>query len=272
MTELKKRRLGRTGLMVTELGLGAMDTPGSPEGTDTVRTALDLGIDFIDTAREYRGSELLIGQVVRERAGASFHIATKTFSHNINGSQRDVDRSLSMLGVEQIDLYQLHDISTEEAWAEVMSEEGALAGLKIARYRELIRYIGVSSHHLGLVERAITCGEFDTVMLEYSAFAPESAPLIHLAHERDVGVIAMRPLGGSGRTSVMRGRMAEGYGGPLTPANLVRYVLSHPGVSVAIPGARYPSRIRDNVAVISSYQPMGERGRRELEEEARRLY
>ena len=64
--------------------------------------------------------------------------------------------------------------------------------------------------------------------------------LIELAAERDVGVIVMRPLGGSGRTSVMRGRMADGDEGPLTPANLLRYVLSNPGVSVAIPGARYP--------------------------------
>lgn len=272
MTELRKRRLGRTGLTVAELGLGAMDTPGSDEGEATLRTALELGIDFVDTAREYAGSEFLIGQVVRQGHHDPFHIGSKTFSHTADGSQRDVDRSLSMLGVEQIDLYQLHDISTPEAWDEVMDDEGALAGLKVAQFRGLIAHIGVSSHNLDLLERAITCGEFDTVMLEYSAFAPESAPLIDLAHDRDVGVIVMRPLGGSGRTSVLRGRMEEGYGGPLTPANLLRYVLSHPGVSVAIPGARYPSRIRGNVEVASSYVPMDEGERRSLEEEARRLY
>lgn len=258
--------------MVTEVGLGAMDTPQSPEGDATLRTATDLGINFVDTAREYAGSEFMIGQLVRERGAAHFHIGTKTFSHTIDGSQRDVDRSLSMLGVERIDLYQLHDISTPEAWAQVMGESGALEGLQIARYRGLIDHIGVSSHSLEILELAITSGEFGAVMLEYSAFFPQTAPLIDLAHEHDVGVIVMRPVGGSGRTSVMRGRIAEGYTGLLTPANLLRYVLSNRGVSVAIPGASYPSRVIENVTTATSYEPMTAREQRALEAEAARLY
>ena len=258
--------------MVAELGLGAMDTPQSPEGAATLTAALELGIDFVDTAREYEGSEFLIGQEVRSGGRKDFHIATKTFSHTIDGSQRDVDKSLSMLGVERVDLYQLHDISTMEAWARVRQEDGALAGLQIAKYRGLIDHIGISAHSVDVLREAITCGEFDAVMLEYSAFATETGPLIDLARELDVGVIVMRPLGGSGRTSVMRGRIAEGYMGPLTPANLLRYVLSNPAVSVAIPGASYPSRIRENVATASAYEPMDAADLRALEEEAARFY
>ena len=258
--------------MVAELGLGAMDTPQTPEGQETLRAALDQGIDFVDTAREYAGSEFLIGQLVRTRGRADLRIATKTFSHNIDDSQRDVDRSLSILGVERIDLYQLHDISTIDAWERVLQDDGALAGLQIARYRGLIDHIGVSTHSLDVAREAIGSGEFETIMLEYSAFFTETEPLIDLAAERDVGVIAMRPLGGSGRTSAMRGRIAEGYDGPLTPANLLRYVLSNPGVSVAIPGVRYPSRIEENVATASAHEPLDDAARRELEAEARRLY
>lgn len=269
---LPLRRLGRTGLLVTALGLGAMDTPTSPEGAETVACALDLGINFIDTAREYTGSEFLVGQAVRARGGKQFHIGTKTFSHTIDGSQRDVDRSLSMLGVERIDLYQLHDISSMEAWQQVQGDDGALAGLQIAQYRGLIDHIGVSSHHLDVLRALITSGAFAAVMLEYSAFFPETASLIELAQEHDVGVIAMRPLGGSGRTSAMRGRIAEGYDGPLTPANLLRYVLSNPGVATAIPGARYPSRIRENVATLQAFEPMSAADRQALEDEARRFY
>lgn len=272
MTELRRRRLGRTGLLVGELGLGAMDTPTAPEGAETLGTALDLGIDFVDTAREYAGSEFLIGQAVRERGGADFHIATKTFSHGADNCQRDVDRSLSILGVPRVSLYQLHDISTRQAWDEVMDEEGALAGLKIAQYRGLIDHIGVSSHSVDILRLAIDSGEFDAVMLEYSAFFPETATLIDRARERDVGVIVMRPLGGSGRTSAMRGRIARGYDGPLTPANLLRYVLSHPGVSVAIPGARHPARIRENVATSAATIAMNEAERRDLEQAAGELY
>ncbi|MDA1061858.1 MAG: aldo/keto reductase [Chloroflexi bacterium] len=272
MADIRRRRLGKTGLMVAELGLGAMDTPQTGEGQATLEAALDQGIDLVDTAREYAGSEFLIGQVVRARGRGELRIATKTFSHNLDGSQRDVDRSLSILGVERIDLYQLHDISTLEAWERVLQDDGALAGLQIARYRGLIDHIGISTHSLEVAREAITSGEFATIMLEYSAFYTESAPLIELAAEHDVGVLVMRPLGGSGRTSAMRGRIAEGYAGPLTPANLLRYVLAHPGVSVAIPGARYPSRIDENVATASAYEPLDEATRCALEEEAQRLY
>ncbi len=259
--------------MVTELGLGAMDTPTSENGSATLEAASELAINFVDTAREYAGSEFLIGQHVREHGAGELQIASKTFSHNINGSQRDVDRSLSTLGLESIPLYQLHDISTEDAWHEVTDEEsGALAGLKIAQYRGLIDHIGVSSHSTELLEALITSGEFSAVMLEYSAFFPETAPLIELAAEHDVGVIVMRPLGGSGRTSAIRTALAEGYEGALTPANLLRYVLSNQNVSVAIPGARHPSRIEENVATVESYAPMPEEERRQLEQEAATLY
>lgn len=273
MPQLNQRRLGRTDLMVTELGLGAMDTPTSQDGPVTLDAARDLGINFIDTARDYSGSEFLIGQQIRERGAGELLVTSKTFSHSINGSQRDVDRSLATLGLESIPLYQLHDISTEEAWREVSDEEtGALAGLKTAQYRGLIGHIGVSCHSTELAETLITSGEFDTVMLEYSAFFPETAPMIELAAEHDVGVIVMRPLGGSGRTSAMRTAIADGYNGPLTPANLLRYVLSNPNVSTAIPGARQPSRIEANVDTATNTKPMPRDEGRALEVEAAKLY
>lgn len=266
MPDLQTRRLGRTGLQVVAVGLGAMDTPGSADAATTVHAAIDGGINFIDTAREYAGSEYLLGQVIRERGHLDFHVATKTFSHTADGAQRDVDRSLSMLGVEAIDLYQLHDVSTPEALAEVMDEErGALAGLRIAQYRGLVRYIGVSTHNLEVLRAIIETDAFDAVMVEYSAFYPESAPLIEAAAARDIGVIVMRPVGGSGRTSIMRGQIARGEAGPVSPANLLRHVLSHPGVSVAIPGARHPSRVRENLDTLARFTPMPPAEQRALE-------
>lgn len=273
MVEMRRRRLGRTSLMLPELGLGAMDTPHSDEAIETVAAAAELGVEFVDTARDYEGSEHLLGRFIRERGRGSMVLASKTFGRTADRAQYDIDRSLSVLGVERIDLYQLHDVSSAAAWEEVMAEDtGALAGLKVAQYRGLIGYIGISSHDLAVARLAIESGEFDTVMLEYSAFYRESAPLIELAAERDVGVIAMRPVGGSGRTSTMRGRMAEGYDGPLTPANLLRYVWSNPGVSMAIPGARHPSRVRENVATALSYEPMSDEEKREIEAAARDFY
>ena len=272
MRRLKQRRMGRTGLMVTELGLGAMDIPQVLEGQETLHLALDMGINFVDTAREYQGSEYLIGQVIRERETRGLHIATKTFSRSSDGAQYDVDRSLRVLDVERIDLYQLHDVSTMEAWAEVTAEGGALEGLKIAKVRGLVGHIGISSHRLEVLEKAITSGEFETVMLEYSVFYPVTEELIGLAHERDVGVIVMRPLGGSGRTSAIRTKIRTSdepvY---LTPTMLLRYVLSNPNISVAIPGARYPSRIRENVELALTFESLDASQKRRCEEEAELL-
>lgn len=268
---LRKRRLGRTNLMVTELGLGAMDTPQAGEGAETLNTALNLGIDFIDTAREYEGSEYLIGEVVRERGSKDFFVATKTFSRSRDSSQADVDKSLRVLGVDKIDIYQLHDVSTGDAWEQVVAEGGALEGLQIARYRGLVGYIGISSHSPEILEKAIKCGEFDTVMLEYSAFYQTTEKLIHLAKAADVGVIAMRPMGGSGRMSSIRTRVSEGDTS-LTSRMLLRYVLSNPEISVAIPGTRFSTRVRENVDLAVSYQPLNESEKRECEEKAKLLY
>ena len=270
---LKRRELGRTGLMVTELGLGAMDTPQAAEGAETLRVASDLGIGFVDTARIYEGSEFLLGQVLRSGAGEGFRLATKTISRSASGSQHDVDRSLRLLGVGKIDLYQMDDVSAREDWEAVMAEGGALEGLKIARARGLIDFIGMSSHSQEVLEEAIVCGELDAVMVEYSAFFPQTRPLMAEARRRGVGVIAMRPLGGSGRMSSLRARIAEeGRGSDLTPAMLLRYVLSNPDVSVAIPGTRYPSRVRRNVETASSYAPMDEAEMLRCEEAARGLF
>jgi len=272
MAELKKRRLGRTNLMVTELGLGAMDTPQVKEGWETLNLALDLGINFIDTARIYEGSEYLIGEVILARGGKDFYLATKTINRTRDGSQYDVDRSLRVLGVTKIDLYQVDDVLPDE-WGKVISEGGPLEGLQIAKLRGLIDHIGISSQHPEVLEKAISCGEFDTVMLEYSAFYQKSAHLIPLAGERDVAVIVMRPLGGSGRMSSLRshpgGLEREPY---LTPKMLLRYVLSNPSISVAIAGVRYPSRIEENVELAASYTPLDAVEKKDCESAANALY
>ncbi len=272
MPPLRLRRLGRTNLLVSELGLGAMDTPQSDQGEETLHLALDLGINFIDTARIYQGSEYLIGKVIRAREDKSFHIASKTISRTRDGAQYDIDRSLWILGLDSITLYQLDDVSTPEDWQAVMGEEGALAGLQAARGRGLIGHIGMSSHNLEVLEKAIACGEFDAVMLEYSAFFRETERLIALAKERDVGVIVMRPLGGSGRMSFLRTKMASESEATLTPAKLLTYVLSNLGISVAIVGVRYPSRVRENVETASTYTPLDEAEKREVEREAELLF
>lgn len=272
MAAIRTRRLGRTGAELPELGLGAMDTPNSPERRETIRAALEGGIRFIDTAREYAGSEFLLGDAIRSGIASDVFVSSKTFARDANRSQYDVDASLRTLGLPSIDLYHLHDISTPEAWTEATGANGALEGLKTAQYRGLIRSIGVSSHNLDVARSCIDSGEIDAIMLEYSAFYPDSRELIARAYDRDVGVIVMRPLGGSGRMSALRGRLRGGSTGTVTPENLLRYVWSNKYVSVAIPGASYPDRVRANIETVLTYEPMSEAEQHDLEAEAATFY
>lgn len=250
MRAFKKRRLGRTNLMVTELGFGAMNIPDVMEGEETLRKALELGINFIDTARVYSGSEYLIGKVIEGRRRESFIIATKTPRRSRDGALNDLDKSLKSLGIDKIDLYQLHDVSPVD-WNQVMGKEGALEGLKEAREQGLIDHIGLTSHTVEALEKAVDSGEFETVLLKYSPFERETMRIISLAKERDVGVIVMKPLGGLGMPATLRG-----YETHLDPKTLLRYVLSNPAISVVIPGVRFPWEVEENVALAKSYEPM----------------
>lgn len=272
LTNLTKRRLGKTELQVTELGLGAMDTPQTENGFETISKAIDLGINFIDTARIYQNSEYLIGQVLKEKSNTNIHINSKTIFKDADGCQYDIDKSLKFIGVNKLSSYQIHDLKIKD-WDQVMGSNGALEGLKIARIRGLIDFIGVSSHELPVIEKVIQCGEFDTVMIEYSAFYPISKDLLELAKQNNVGVIIMRPLGGSGRTSSIRNQMRNpNFKLSITPQQLLKYVFSNPNVSTAIVGARFPSRIIENVITASNYDILNDSEIKTSEKDAELLF
>ena len=270
--QLLKRRLGRTNLQVTELGFGAMDTPQVPEGKDALLSAINLGVNFIDTARIYDGSEFLIGQILPSFNRDDLIIASKTINRTRDGAQHDVDRSLSLMNLNQIDLYQLDDVAMQD-WDLILQENGALEGLKIAKYRGLINHIGISSHDLSLIDIAIESKLFDTVMIEYSAFYSETYNLTKKAYQNDIGVIAMRPLGGSGRMTSLRTVMERNsLLGNITPSNLLEFVLSNSNIAVSIVGTRYPDRVKSNVETVLHYKHLNNSEKEKCKQAAGKLF
>ena len=270
--QLLKRRLGRTNLQVTELGFGAMDTPQVPEGKDALLSAINLGVNFIDTARIYDGSEFLIGQILPSFNRDDLIIASKTINRTRDGAQHDVDRSLSLMNLNQIDLYQLDDVAMQD-WDLILQENGALEGLKIAKYRGLINHIGISSHDLSLIDIAIESKLFDTVMIEYSAFYSETYNLTKKAYQNDIGVIAMRPLGGSGRMTSLRTVMERNsLSDNITPSNLLEFVLSNSNIAVSIVGTRYPDRVKSNVETVLHYKHLNNSEKEKCKQAAGKLF
>jgi aryl-alcohol dehydrogenase-like predicted oxidoreductase len=266
MTRLRTRRLGKTGLLVTELGFGAASVADVPEGEETLLRAFSLGINFVETGRCYKGSEHLIGRVLQRlgQDGGVVHVASKTLKRSRDGALAELEGSLSHLGLSKVAIYQLNSVD-EEAWEQIVAKGGALAGLKEARDGGLVDYIGISSHTVKVLRRAVESQEFDTIQTKYSPLETAGEALVRLAQERDIGVIAMKPLGGFGMLGWLKSSHHARF---LNARTLLRYALSNRYLSVAIPGMRFPWEVEENVAVATSYQRMPPAQRERLRKRA----
>jgi len=225
MAGMKTRPLGRTGLQVSEIGYGAWGIGGSQwigakddESLRALHRAMDLGVNFIDTALAYGDghSEKLVGRAVRERS-ETVYVATKVPpANNVWPAPRGVpvsanypaahivqsaERSLRNLGRERIDLLQLH------TWLdEYLEQDGwrdALLGLK---KQGKVRAVGISvnDHDPGSAVRAVASGLFDTVQVIYNIFdqTPEER-LLPLCREHGLGVLARVPFDEGGLTGTI---------------------------------------------------------------------
>jgi predicted aldo/keto reductase-like oxidoreductase len=266
MPKLRLRRLGRTGLFVTELGFGGANVPLGSGGEEALVRAFALGVNFVETGRMYRGSEYMIGGALRQLPdqGASVHVASKTLGRSRDAALRDLERSLAHLGLPRVDVYQLADVRRHE-WEQAMGAGGALGGLREAQEQGLIRHVGISSHSHQTLQRGIESGEFDTVQLRYNVFNLRNEELIRLAHRKGIGVIVMKPLGGFGMAGALK---VFHYWDRLNAKTLLSYILSNRYVSVVIPGMRLPREVEENVDVALTYKPMTASERARLREEA----
>jgi len=284
---VQRRRLGRTNLDVSEIGLGALEIgrdwgirdddfgrPGEQEAISLVHAALDLGINFIDTAPAYQLSEERIGKALQGRRD-EVYLATKVGEHYDNergfwydygaaAVRTSVEHSLRRLQTDVIDVLQIHSASVELIQGGETYE--AMKRLQDAGH---VRFLGMSGD-LEAARAAIEHGGFDTVQIVYNIVNQEAAAsLLPLARSRDVGVIVMAPLGHGALTSKHEHldpeqreyRLAKQLDflvrsdQTLAQAAL-RFVLHHDAVSTIIAGTRKPANLRSNVeAAIGSLSP-----------------
>lgn len=238
-----------TGLKVSVVGFGGIKLPNIPleDAVRVVDRALDLGLNFIDTARKYADSESKIGEAIKERRDECY-IASKTASRDYAGAFKDVKQSLRELGVNHIDLYQLHSVSKRDAYEAVMKPGGGLEALKDAKRRGWIGHIGVSCHrNLKIMKALIESGEFETIMVAYSPLDQENvAEIIKFASENGMGVIAMKPLCGGDLVTPPSSKKDS-------PDQIVvgslRWILSNNNVSTVIPGMQKLRDVEEDVPI-----------------------
>ncbi|HEV2047159.1 MAG TPA: aldo/keto reductase [Chthoniobacterales bacterium] len=198
---MEKRRLGKTDMDVSGLGFGGAEIGFEGASEETVSTllnsALDAGLNVIDTAECYRGSEELIGRTITDRRN-EFYLFTKCghphgAESGANWSRdsilQSIQRSLQYLKTDKIDIVQLHSCSESE-----LRKGEAIAALQTAREKGYTRYIGYSGDSRA-AHFAVECGAFDTLQVSISIADQEAIDLtMPLAREKKMGVIAKRPL------------------------------------------------------------------------------
>lgn len=196
---MEKIRLGNTDLKVSKIAMGGIPIirPTKEKALRIIRKVINMGINFIDTARDYADSEEKIGEAIKIFSRQDLVLSSKSTARDKKTFLENVDISLRTLNTDYIDIYHLHAVSTEEDFEKVMSPGGAYDGLVEAILKGKIRYYAFSSHNPGIAEKMLCTEKFQVaqIPLNFIDTEPEKK-LIPLAHELNIGFLAMKPLGG----------------------------------------------------------------------------
>jgi len=197
---MQKRRLGRTNLKVSVIGFGGIPIVkvSKEEACKMIRRAFDLGINYFDTARAYGDGEEKLGMAL-EDVRDKVIIATKTHQRTREDAARaGLKQSLRKLRTNRIDIVFLHGIDDEKTLKQAMKAEGSLTALKEARKQGKIDFIGISGHRPYILANAIKTGEFDVILVPLNLINREATEeLLPLAKELDIGIVVMKPFGGT---------------------------------------------------------------------------
>ncbi|HEY7330039.1 MAG TPA: aldo/keto reductase [Gemmataceae bacterium] len=271
---MEMRQLGKTDMRVSVLGFGGAEIGFEKAAVQTVaellNSALDAGLNIIDTAECYLQSEELIGQAAAGRR-KDYYLFTKC-GHPDNPGVEDwrpaslvssIERSLKRLRTDHLDLVQLHSCSEAE-----LRKGDVIGALEDARKKGYTRYIGYSGDG-GAARYAIESGRFDTLQTSVNIADQEALELtLPLAQQRQMGVIAKRPIANAvWRYSqkpentyyhtywermrkldfdFLRGEAKQGV------SIALRFTLNVPGVHTAIVGTKNPRRWRENAELLQA--------------------
>ncbi|MCW4036870.1 MAG: aldo/keto reductase [Candidatus Bathyarchaeota archaeon] len=197
---MEKRRLGRTGHMSTILTIGcaAIGRVSQAEADRFMEIAIEHGMNHIDVAPTYGDAELRLNSWMREHRD-KFFLACKTRRRTREEAKEELSSSLDRLGVDHLDLYQLHGLDDLGELETALGEGGAMESILEAQEEGVLKHIGITSHRPPTAYEAIKRFDFDTVLFPVNFIlkrhaAPENdyEPLLSLAKKRDMGTIAMK--------------------------------------------------------------------------------
>jgi aryl-alcohol dehydrogenase-like predicted oxidoreductase len=254
--DIPKRSLGKTGVDVTMLGLGGegiLRTFGhEAEAYGLINVAIDLGIRYFESARAYSGSESYYGDTLKERRKDIF-LTSKSHARDRKGALTHLEETLSNMNTDHLDLWQIHDVRTQDEVEEIFGKGGAIEAFVEAKEKGYVRFIGVTGHNDPLIIRkCIELFEFDTVLIPVNPAEPYYRSFIDLvmpiAKEKDMGIIGMKVY--------FRG-LAARLPFYISMEPFLRFALSQ-AVSTVVIGCDDVHQLEDNVRYAKMFEKMSE--------------
>lgn len=260
---IPERSLGKTGIKVPILSLGGESllkiTDKYSEAVELLRTAYEMGIRYFDTAAIYYPSEIRVGDALRD-VRKNVIIATKTAGRTRETAWRDIDKSLTNLKTDYIDILQAHHIDHIDEVKTILGPDGAMKAFEEAQEQRVIRFKGISGHYDPRpLKRAIQQYDFDTILMAVNAADVHHESfiknLLPTAVSKNMGIIGMKVCS--------RGRIFD----PTHLNNMkdaLTYVLNLP-ISTAIVGHDNIKQLIENIKIAQDFEPLTSMQMQELE-------
>jgi aryl-alcohol dehydrogenase-like predicted oxidoreductase len=276
LTSIGLRQFGRSGVSVTQVGLGGEGVLRTYERENEAHAVIEhaaaQGITYFDTAQAYSSSQGYYGSFWRSHASLRQEIfqTSKSAARSYGEAMADLEETLQIMELERLDLWQIHDVRTRQDIEEIEGPGGALQAFLEARDAGRVRFLGVTGHHSPtILEHAVKRWPLDAVLMPVN---PAEAVLggfldrvMGSARDRGLAVIGMKVLGASHYISPQHGVTAE---------LLLRFALSQ-DISTAIVGCKSPAEVGALADAGRKLEPLAEAEEKNLLElfrpQARRL-
>ena len=257
------RQFGRhEGVMVSALGLGGHhlgDVASAAEASRILHTAVDGGIRFCDNAWEYNNhrSEEYMGVALRGGYRDKMFLMTKVCTHGRDAdlAMQMLEESLTRLGTDHLDLWQIHAITYDNDPELAYRKNGVLEAFDKAKQQGKVRFVGFTGHkdpniHLKMIEMGYP---FDSVQLPLNPFDAQfrsfAKTVVPEALKRGIAVIGMKPFSGAG-DPFHAGDVA------LTPSEALQYAMSVPGITTTLTGMDSVDVVRQNLQIVQNFTPL----------------
>ncbi|MBZ5515083.1 MAG: aldo/keto reductase [Acidobacteriia bacterium] len=196
---IPKRRLGKTGVELSIIGLGGMVVKDvEPRfASEIVAEAYDRGINYFDVAPTYGNAQERLGPALEPYRQKVF-LACKTTKRDKSGAGQELEESLRLLRTDHLDLYQFHAVTTQEDVEKIFGPDGAMETFQAARQAGMIRFMGFSAHSVENALAMLDRYAFDTilfptnfVLFSQANFGPQ---VLERARQKKMGILALKAM------------------------------------------------------------------------------